>query len=167
MQILACNRKAKASQTARGSTRMHPIPNLTLHRHCRQIHLLDRSVASSAKGCDFADTGVCPTHTYTLLVSQDAPLGSHLERGGNSIYVYSVGGRRQEGRVGALSLKLIPSMQPCGTHIRGQDRKTSECTVAGGCGAPDCLRLGGGGDLFVSIGVSTCMSVCVHAFTEC
>ncbi|KAJ4943591.1 hypothetical protein JOQ06_006090, partial [Pogonophryne albipinna] len=33
-------------------------PTTTLHRHHRPIHLLDRSVASNARGCDIADTGV-------------------------------------------------------------------------------------------------------------
>lgn len=42
-----------------------PLPNLTLHRNHYPIHLIDRSVASSARGCDIADSRVCPTNTHT------------------------------------------------------------------------------------------------------
>lgn len=114
---------------------MRFTPTLTLQWHRRPIHLIDRSVASSAKGCDIADTGVCPTHTHkhTFLVTQDASPGSHLEEGQLDLCP-QLGGSWQEGWVGALSLKLIPSMQSCGTYRWGQDRKTSECTVAGSAG---------------------------------
>lgn len=66
--------KAKASPKARGSTRMCVRPTLTLHWQHRPINLTDRSVASSASGCDIEVAGVCPAHThmYTLLELQDA-----------------------------------------------------------------------------------------------
>ena len=79
-------RRATASQKARGSAHMSLARTLTLHWHRRPIHLIDRSVASSARECDTAEAGVCPTHTHTRIAGASRqppppPPDSHLERG--------------------------------------------------------------------------------------
>lgn len=112
---------------------MYVYPTLTLHQHHWPIHLIDRSVASSAKGvwhCRHRSVPYTYTHTYTHYWSLKIPPDPHLERGQFDLCP-QLGGSWQEGRVGALSLKPIPSMKHCGTYIWGQDRKTPECTVAG------------------------------------
>lgn len=123
-----CWRKARATQIGRGSAQLHLSPFLALHRHHSPIHLIDSSVASSASGCDIADIGVCPPHSQTLLELRDD--SQHIWRRGNLILVHILGGHIAGRTSGALLLKLIPSMRPCGTYMWGQGRKISECTVA-------------------------------------
>lgn len=160
----ACDRKARALQTVRGSTQMHLNPILTLHRHHRPIHLIDSSMASCARRCDIADTGVCPPYAHTLLEPHDA--FPWITSGGGATWPMSTSWGVVAGRTsGALSLKLIPSAQPCGTYIWGQDRKTSECTVARVARDLQGPWIHGwGGAICVHWWVAM-FGVCEHAFT--
>lgn len=101
-------------------------PNIT-PRHS-PIHLIDSSLASSARGCDIADIGVCPPHSQTLLELYDD--SQHIWRRSNLILVHILGGHIAGRTSGALLFKLILSMRPCGTYIWGQGHKISQYTVA-------------------------------------
>lgn len=116
-------RDARATQTGRGSR-----PVLTLHWNQSPIHLIDSLMASSARGCDIADIGVCPPRSQTLLeLCNDS---QHIWRRSNLILVHILGGHIAGRTTGALLFKLILSMRPCDTNIWGQGCKISQCTVA-------------------------------------
>lgn len=145
---------------------MHFTPTLTLHRHLRPIHLIDRR-------CDIADAGVCPTHTHIHTTQHFWRLKmchpANIWRKGNLIFVHSLGGlsRKDEWRPFHLSWS-----HPCNPVALTDEVKIVKLQnvqllgLQGICRASDCIG-GLSPELFVSIGVSTCLDVCVHAFTEC
>lgn len=98
-----CYRKARATQTARGSSQMHLNLILTLHRYHKPIHLTDSSMASSARGCDIADIGVCPPHAHTHYWNLMMLLLDHIWRRGNMICVHILGGRCRKDKWGPFT----------------------------------------------------------------
>lgn len=69
------------------------------------------------------------THSHVHTTGAPRCLLTHIWTGGNSICVHSLWGRSRKGELGG-PFHLSWSLRPCGTYIWGQDRKTSECTVA-------------------------------------
>lgn len=146
----ACYRKARATQTARGSSQMHLNLILTLHRYQKPIHLTDSSMASSARAVWHCwHWSVPSTRTHTLLEPHDASPGSHLEEGQHDLCPH-LGGSLQEGQVGPFHLSWSLHCNPVALTyevriIKPQNVQLLE--LQGICRAPEYMG-GGGGYLY-------------------
>lgn len=122
--------KAKASPK---SKRIHTYvcqahTNITLAAQAYQSHWQVSGVKCQ-RVWHWSRRSVSCTHSHVHTTGAPRCLLTHIWTGGNSICVHSLWGRSRKGELGG-PFHLSWSLRPCGTYIWGQDRKTSECTVA-------------------------------------
>lgn len=142
---------------------IHPY----LYRHRRSIHLTDRPVASSARGCDTADSGVCPAHwhihthmyIYYRSLKMPPPLRLTSGEGSNLICVRSLGGHGRNDWWGPFHLSWSCLCNPvaltCGVKIvKPQNVQLLGLQGISGASRPICIHWW--------LNMFGCLCACLH-----